>query len=264
MVGKHRPLYFATVGDRIFDSIEPGQARDIVADLERRIGKLQIEAGIPAYRVTVYETIGGLHAHLLFLGSRKLVERLKQSTAFRPYLDVRRAHDVPGLSHAYLAKERTPQAEYGLGHRLKGGRRRGSHRLPGGGDRVRLSGALKRDAIAAGYVEPWQRTNAKRSEARKPYRLRRLVPWKAAKPVGQIPLFPELERGAVRLRDFGGGTLPAATALELEFRRCQLGLSQRALGELVDLSQPTLANAVSGLYGLSHAAVTRIKKVLAT
>ncbi len=190
------------------------------------------------------------------------MERLKQSIAFRPYLDVRPAHDVPGLSQAYLVKERTPQAEYGLGHRLRGGRRRGSHRLPGGGDRVRLSGALKRDAIAAGYVQPWQPTNAKRSETRKPYRLRRLVSWKAAKPAGQIPMFPEMDRGAVRLRDFGGGTLPAATALELEFRRRQLGLSQRELGKLVGLSQPTLANAVGGLYGLSRGAVTRLKRVL--
>jgi hypothetical protein len=34
--------------------------------------------------------------------------------------------------------------------------------LEGGGDRVRLSDALKQDAIAAGYVRPWKRTNAKR------------------------------------------------------------------------------------------------------
>lgn len=97
--------------------------------------------------------------------------------------------------------------------------------------------ALKRDAIAAGYIEPWVPTNAKRSEARKPYRLRRLVTWKSAKPVGQIPLFPELERAAVRLRDFGVGTLPPVTAIELEFRQRQLGLSQRKLGELIGVSR---------------------------
>ena len=39
---------------------------------------------------------------------------------------------------AHLAKERTPQAGYGR-EGILGGRIRGSHRLPGGGDRVRLS-----------------------------------------------------------------------------------------------------------------------------
>jgi len=45
---------------------------------------------------------------------------------------------------------------------MLGGRISGSHRLPGGGDRVRLSRELERDAIEAGYVEPWRHTNAKR------------------------------------------------------------------------------------------------------
>jgi hypothetical protein len=43
-----------------------------------------------------------------------------------------------------------------------GGRIRGSHRLEGGGDRVRLSEQLERGAIEAGLVDPWKRTNAMR------------------------------------------------------------------------------------------------------
>jgi hypothetical protein len=78
--------------------------------------------------------------------------------------------DIGGLKK-YLAKERTPQA----GHRRRdlGGRIRGSHLLPGGGDRVRLSRQLERDAIEAGLVDPWKHTNAKRSAQRKDYRPRR-------------------------------------------------------------------------------------------
>jgi len=67
--------------------------------------------------------------------------------------------DNNGLARKYLAKERTPQAGYRRAHTL-GGRIVGSHRLPGGGDRVRLSRELERDAIEAGYVQPWQHTNA--------------------------------------------------------------------------------------------------------
>jgi hypothetical protein len=37
--------------------------------------------------------------------------------------------------------------------------------LEGGGDRVRLSRQLARDAIASRHVKPWRHTNAKR----KPY-----------------------------------------------------------------------------------------------
>jgi hypothetical protein len=56
---------------------------------------------------------------------------------------------------------------------ILGGRIKGSHRLEGGGDRVRLSCELERDAIEAGYVEPWRHTNARRSAVRKPYSPRR-------------------------------------------------------------------------------------------
>ena len=62
---------------------------------------------------------------------------------------------------ARLAKERTPQAGYRREHVL-GGRLNGSHRLEGGGDRVRLSRQLERDAIDFGDVKPWRHTYAKR------------------------------------------------------------------------------------------------------
>ena len=68
---------------------------------------------------------------------------------------------------AYQASERTPQANYG---NRRGRRRAGSHRLEGGGDRVRLSADLRHDAIEHGWVRDWKATNARRSESRKPRR----------------------------------------------------------------------------------------------
>jgi hypothetical protein len=122
--------------------------------------------------VITFESRGGLHAHITFLGTRDIAKRLRQSARFGELLDIRPVTDPDGLTRKYLAKERTPQAGYGREHIL-GGRIRGSHRLPGGGDRVRLSRELERDAIEAGYVEPWQHTNAKRSVEEKPYRVHR-------------------------------------------------------------------------------------------
>ena len=84
------------------------------------------------------------------------------------------------------------------------------HRLAGGGDRVRLSRDLERDAVAAGYIEPWQHTNARQAAERKPYGLRRLNPRKAPRLAGQLPLLPELNRHVARLREFGGGGDPPA------------------------------------------------------
>jgi hypothetical protein len=145
--------------------------RDAIADTWKRITRLQGNCGIRQYSAITFESRGGLHAHIMFLGTRDITKRLKQSARFGELLDVRPVTDPDGLTRKYLAKERTPQAGYGREYIL-GGRIRGSHRLPGGGDRVRLSRELERDAIEAGYVEAWRHTNAKRLVEEKPYRPR--------------------------------------------------------------------------------------------
>lgn len=145
--------------------------RYLIADIWKRITRLQSEYRVHPYSVAAFEGRGGLHAHIVFIGTREIARRLRGSKRFGNLIDVRRATDLHGLAHKYLAKERTPQAGYGRDYIL-GGRIRGSHPLPGGGDRVRLSRELERDAIEAGYVEPWQHTNAKRSTEEKPRRPR--------------------------------------------------------------------------------------------
>jgi hypothetical protein len=146
--------------------------RSLIADIWKRITRLQSAYQLHPYSVAAFEGRGGLHAHIAYIGTREIARRLSASKRFGDLIDVRRVIDPRGLAHKYLAKERTPQAGYRRGHML-GGRIAGSHQLPGGGDRVRLSRELERDAIEAGYVEVWQHSNARRSLTRKPYRVRR-------------------------------------------------------------------------------------------
>src|SRR5262245_6018635 len=59
-----------------------GTARPTIADIQKRITRLQSQHGLRPYNVTTFETRGGLHAHIVFLGNREIVERLKSSTVF--------------------------------------------------------------------------------------------------------------------------------------------------------------------------------------
>jgi hypothetical protein len=121
---------------------------------------LQRAYRLHCYSVTTFECSGGLHAHIVFIGTPKVARRLRASEQFGDVIHVSPVTDPNGL-FKYLTKERTPQAGYRREHIL-GRRWKGSHRLPGGGDRVRLSRQLEHDAIDAGYVRPWQHTYAKR------------------------------------------------------------------------------------------------------
>src|SRR5262249_50759521 len=110
---------------------------------------------------------------------------------------------------------------------------------------------------------PWQHTNARRAVNRKCYRLRSTGPLaRAPRPAGQLPLLPELERPVARLREFGGGFIPRAVAIEIEFRRRRLGLTQIELGGMIGRSQGQLANALRGHDPISGAAINRLRDVL--
>ena len=131
---------------------------------------------------------------------------------------------------------------------------------------MRLSRDLERDAISAGYIENWQRTNARRAAGRKPYspRLTQRLGKTAPRPAGQLLLLPELNRPVARLREFGGGFIPPAVATEIEFRRRQLGLSQAQLAAMIARSQGQLANALRGHDPISEKAVNRLREILIT
>jgi hypothetical protein len=234
--------------------------RATIAAVQKWITKLQWRYGLRPYNVTAFETGGGLHAHIAFIGTAELAERLKASKRFGAIIKVGPVTDSQGLARKYLAKERTPQAGFRRNHML-GGRLGGSHQLAGGGDRVRLSRDLERDAIEAGYVEAWQHTNATRSAERKTYRLHALTR-KALRPAGQLALSPEFDRPVSRLRQFGGGFVPPSVALEIEHLRHRHGLSQREIAARIGISQGQYANARRGHDPLSAFAVNRLRDVL--
>jgi hypothetical protein len=154
-------------------TVNKDSTRNEIATIQKRITRLQVLENLPPYNVTTFETRGGLHAHIIFIGNHEVARRLENSAAFGGIVKVTPVGNPDGLVRRYLVKERTPQAGYRREHML-GGRIGGSHRLEGGGDRVRLSRELKRHAIRAGWVKPWQPTNAMRSPVRKPSSPRRL------------------------------------------------------------------------------------------
>ena len=87
--------------------------REAIADIWKRITRLQGSCGLRQYSVITFEGRGGLHAHITFLGTRDIAKRLEQSARFGELLDIRPVTDPDGLTRKYLAKERTPQAGYG-------------------------------------------------------------------------------------------------------------------------------------------------------
>lgn len=247
-------------GELWFLTTAKGASHETVATIQKRINRLQRERDFYPYSAWCFETRPKRHAHIYFVGDSAVIERLKRS-AFGETITIKRVYDLPGLVTGYQAKERTPQAGYGRERQL-GGRIKGSHKLEGGGDRVRLSRELERDAIEAALVTPWQHENAKRKDERKRSRLKNTGPYaRAPRAAGQILLFPEMKPVA-RLQAFGGGFIPRAVAAEIEFRRRQRGLSQRQLAALAGRSQGQLANALRGHDPISAPVVNRLRDAL--
>ena len=243
--------------------LSKGAGRAESSDVWKRVTRQQQQQSIFAYSALVFEPDDtGLHAHIIYIGDTRIEAHLRRSKAFASMFDapdaIERVYDLRGLTQGYFAKMRTSNAGYGRTD--LGGRISGAHTLPGGGDRVRLSRELERDAIEAGYVKDWPHTYARRAETRKAYRPRRLTR-RALKPAGQLPLI-RLPQPS-RLQDFGRGKVPPAVALEIEHLRNRHGLSQRELAARIGISQGQYANARRGHDPLSAFAVNRLRETLA-
>jgi hypothetical protein len=235
-----------------------GSSRDAIAAIQKRVTRLQGDHGLWRYSVVVFETRPKLHAHIVFIGNSEIAGAMNRSTVCAG-ANVAPVTEIEGLSKDYLVKERASQASFGRTD--LGGRIRGSHKIEGGGDRVRLSRELERDAIEAGLIQDWQHTNAKRKKGRKEYRKRALTR-RAPRVAGQILLFSEFEKPVTRLHQFGGSWMPKAVAKETEFYRERLGLSKRELAARVGLSQGQYANVIRGHDPISARATNRLRDVL--
>lgn len=124
----------------------------------------------------------------------------------------------------YLLKEATSQAWYGAGKNFR--RKKGSHRLPGGGDRVRLSDSLKKALLGSNKIEPYEGE----------YRARK-TPTKRRPPV---PVGYQFDI-------FSPAVTPPVPVLRLvEDKRRELGISQRELAPRLGIRQAAYANALRG------------------
>lgn len=267
-------LLFATVGDAVLD-LPSREARAVIQRFASQTVTYAKRAGLPPYWMVVLETEGGLHGHVVFVG-RPTWADVFRAGAFAPYFERQEAiQPVPEFDRptygkglqglgTCLTKESTPQAAWSPGG-LQRGRRRGSHRLDDGGDRVRLSKPLREDALSVNAIEPWTRTNAGRG--RKVYRppsrnIGQSTP--DTRPIfsGQGNLFPELERPIVRLRDYAGGLMSPALAAKIEHERYRRDLTQTQLADLFGIRQPQLANILRGHDGASRWVANRMRETL--
>lgn len=225
---------------------------DLLDRLRRAIGQRQRHHRLTAAYITVLEADPEPHAHLLAL----LPVEPGPLRCRGWNIDIRPADDG---AVRYLLKETTPEAWHAIRDQVR--RKRGSHRLPGGGDRVRLSPELRDQAIAANRVLPHRATNAKRTAERQAYPLRRLFPKRAPRPAGQAEL-PLAIRSPVRLAEWGSGIMPAAVRLEVDHRRHALGLTQVELAQRIGCRQPHLANVLRGHDPLAPWPAARLREVL--
>lgn len=250
------------------------EPREVVDEWLRQLGQEVRRAGCPRYWCLAWHGDPEPHAHGLVClptgKGRAILTRVCARPRFKnggpetgSCVDWRPVNDLDGWCRYCLA-ERTPQANFGD---RRGWRRAGSHPLDGGGDRVRLSPDLRRDAIAGGWVRPWAATNAKRAPA-VPRPCRRASVPKPAPRLGlaltpmQLSLFRDDPPS--RLRDYAGGPVPRTVALECEWRRKRLGLSHTAIGREVGLSRAQYGNAMRGAFGLSRKAANRLRDFLLT
>lgn len=232
------------------------QRKRYISRLTARFGQSLHRRGADHVGVTIYEKSDSvdLHGHHLCHIDRANMDVLDNAQSG----DVVRARafsrseqrDVVG----YCTKQRLPlppAAEKAIKHRReKGAAIRGPRWSPTKAAREILIDLDHESRSTAFFPSPaaHQRTATPETHLRQ---------------VGQLSLWPELEKPVARLKAYAGGILSPAAALELEHHRRRLGLSQRALGKLVGLSQPQIANAVHGRFGLSHHAASRIRELLA-
>lgn len=246
-------------------------ARWLADRLKNDVGQIQRRFGAPRYVVELLEGACAVHSNLILpvprgLAARSLIERVARSGVYGDHAKGQLVRDVDGLM-GYLSKEATPEAHFAFGYQFR--REKGSHPLgDGGGDRVRLSRDLEHDMLAAGKMQPRTRTYRKRGLVQAPEPIRR--PVEVVEPASgvvpdpvQLPLFPHIERRAIRLRDLAHGRAPITAAQEMRVRRLRAGWTQAALAERIGVSRSHLVNFERGRFGLSGQAVARLRELMA-
>lgn len=256
-----RSIWWFVLGDALLD-LDTAAAYAVLDKFLRRLVRFQKKHERPAYYMVVRESSGGLHFNIIAICTPTMAGKLR--AAFTPYMVGKlAAQPMPDLDNwvrSYGVKEASSESRRFVQHLYKGSRLKGSHKLPGDGDRVTLSAALKQDGVAAGRIEDWVSSYARRSEARKPARPYCLRRKKSLDISGQLALLPL--KDDTRLRYFHGGHMTAPQAREAEYQRERIGLSQYQLADAIGCSQPHYANVIRGHDPLSRITAYRLRQVL--
>jgi hypothetical protein len=90
-------------------STDSGTARSMIANIQKRITKLQGAHNLPRYNATTFETRGGLHVHITYIGNTAIAKRLKTSSAFGECIEVDRVTDQAiGMANTVTASGPRP------------------------------------------------------------------------------------------------------------------------------------------------------------
>lgn len=210
------------------------QGRELFRKVKSDICQLQGRAGFPKWHVELLEAKNGVHSNIICCLPVSYAKRLKDYS-YGPQLSVSAVYDMTGLRN-YLLKESTPQAVYGTGIR----RQKGSHPLgEGGGDRLRLSKALREDMISGGLLSPnLVRTYASRSLS-KPLKP---IPIADVEAVVAATLAPSAAEPSQLLLPLEAPTFDIRAAVEA--KRIEHGLTQAEAGALIGYRQPGYSNAL--------------------
>ncbi len=134
--------------------------------LKNHIVKFQRDHGMSPWWADMLEVHPKLHLHLFAAAPRGKVRRMCRAIEGSKILgdvDARPVYDMNGAVN-YALGELTTEAKFSLKKRGRNIRRiKGSHKIPDGGDRQRLSRGLEREMIGAGIIKPWTKTNARRA-----------------------------------------------------------------------------------------------------
>lgn len=236
-------------------------ARKLFDRVKSDFGQMQRRANSQRFYLELLEATGGVHSNIVGalppgLTARAIARRLATSRVYGPNVRAQAVTDLERLVGGYFLKEATPEAHFAAHRSFR--RNKGSHPLgAGGGDRVRLSRDLERAMFAAGAMQKRQRTYRARSlEAmgQKPARRFNVVEG------GQLTLFDA--KPVSRLRQYGGGSMPKAVALEVRFHLKRLDMTQDDLARAALLGRPTITNALEGRFPLSEWAARRVRETL--
>jgi hypothetical protein len=218
---------------------------------------------LPPRWVEVWETRPGPHSHIICgIVSREKARALRKSISRSKVLaevDVKPVYNRAGLVE-YLFGEMSSTARFASGRPM----RKGAYKLPGGGDRVRLSRTFEAELLAARLVEPWPKTNARRisktvnvAALNRDFERARVGLFFA----DELPLLAmrQKPKAPPRKRErIGPPSLPLDYPPSVADMIAGLGLTHDAIAARVGISRQQVTNVIAQRFGISRPIARRV------